>query len=105
MKLSLALESNLETIPEYGFDGKNELLEFIVNKTKDIKDMVYVFGSIDDEEHEFVFIEDSINTMMFLIEHMTAKDTRWFIHGHNSYESAYKSARDLRESNPLCYDK
>ena len=104
MKLRLALEDNLETIPEYEFRDKYELVSFLEDKISNMEMFVYVFGSMDDDEFEFLFIEDSKLQLLGLVSFIAAKDSSLFVHAYSSYEEAYKVSLDMREPNPLCYD-
>ncbi len=111
MKLHLGLESHQE-ITEHEFKYFSDMLDFIIDVTKD--KYVYVFA-FDGSEHgvqqEMVIVQEKYYLTRLLSGyalHILGLDLNYenfYLQEYPSFEEAYKVALDMQETSPLCYNK
>jgi hypothetical protein len=105
---ALPLGSEIEQIE---FDTARELSSYLFDKADKSKKLVYIitFNMGDDCSSCPIFIEEDATALLSLMFvhgdfYEEFVDT-FFLQEYESYEDAYKVAMDMREPNPLCYDK
>lgn len=93
-------------IEEHYFKTIDELICFIDNAyLNNDKNIVYLFTE-DDYENKEIFISTSPITFINYLNNFEHElNSKFSLHEYQSFESAYSVALDMRESNPLCYDK
>lgn len=99
-------EKNLEgDIPQKIFETNFDLNQYVLEKTKEKTNTVFLV-SYDDEEFltdSFKVLFQFLNTMFMNVKSCTSYQV--FVFEFGSYEEAYKVALDMKETNPLCYEQ
>jgi hypothetical protein len=75
------------------------LADFIIGK----EGKVFLLAFEDDDRHSEIFVFDKYSR--FLEHKCFSVYNKVFLQEYSSYEEAYKVALDMREPNPLCYNK
>ena len=117
------LDLNGQDIQELSFDSAKEISLFIssiILPAKLHSDRVYVCTFPQDEiivsENPFFILSLFENNSFYLHNYATsivdnngeisiALPNEYFLQEYETYEEAYKVALDMREPNPLCYNK
>lgn len=100
-------------IVEIDLATNDDLILFVRSlMAKDRYKIVYIFtsdfGVIDDENDyhsKEVIVESDLSIVYLLISNQDYSDCDIHLHEYGSFEDAYAVALDMRESNPLCYNK
>lgn len=99
--LDLLLPINQNPIIKEFKDSK-QLQRFIRHQRK--KANVWLFAIEQIGVNDIIIVDESLCVIHYACDHIGTSETRVFLQGYNSYEDAYKSALEMRELNPLCYN-